>query len=101
MSQENVTDGQPVSKLKAIWANPNVKLAVSVGITLLEVVGAAVVGYKMGQATGKKQGEVTGYASALTDIGVTPAEVPTLASAWQETRSQYVEAMNEAQAVAA
>jgi hypothetical protein len=100
MNQENIIDGQPVSKLKKLWANPNVKLAASVGITLLEVVGAAIIGYKLGQSKGKKQGEVVGYASALGDIGVTPAEVPTLASAWQESRAAANEALAEAQVAA-
>jgi hypothetical protein len=101
MNQENVVDDQPVSKLKKLWANPNVKLAASVGLTLIQMVCVASFSYRLGKYKGKKQGEVKGYASALTDIGVTPAEVPTLASAWQETRTQYVEAINEAQAVAA
>ena len=43
-----------------------------------------------------KQGEIKGYASALNDIGVKPAEVPTLATAWAEGKQLAQESMTKA-----
>lgn len=98
---ENVSDGQPVNRLKKMWANPNVRLAASVALEVATCAAVGFLAYQRGTVAGRKQGEVRGYASALTEIGVTPAEVPTLAAAWQETRTQYAEALNKAEALPA
>lgn len=80
-------------------AHPKTYLATVVVVNGIILGIGAFVGYKQGVKKGEKRGEVKGYASALTDIGVTPAEVPTLSAAWRESSMAAKQAVQSAATV--
>jgi|ERR1700757_1665477 len=98
MDIENVSDGRPEGQnfIQRAMENPTIRLAGAVVLEVTLITIGAFIGYKAGKTKGVKQGEIKGYASALNDIGVKPAEVPTLATAWAEGKQLAQESMTKA-----
>lgn len=88
------------ANIQAFFNRPSVQITSQVLVGLGIGIVGAFIGYRSGRKAGDSQGQVKGYACALEEIGVAPAEVPELASAWAVTKAESAKAMDQAMAVA-
>lgn len=84
------------AKISAFFNRPSVQIASQVLAGLTLAAAGAFFGYRSGKKAGEQGGQVKGYAAALGDIGVSPAEVPDLASAWAQTKIEAERALSMA-----
>lgn len=89
------------AKVRAFFSRPGVSTTVQVLTGAALVTIGAFLGYRSGKKAGDREGQVKGYAHALDEIGVTPAEVPTMAAAWAESKREMAEAVNQAASTSA
>lgn len=88
------------AKVKSFFARPGIQLTTEVAGAIALVAVGAFFGYRSGKKTGEATGQVKGYAHALDEIGVSPAEVPTMAAAWAESKREMANAIDQAAALA-